>query len=250
MQIFNVKNLKKYFNNGKSGNAETYALNGVNFTVDEDEVISIIGPSGSGKSTLLRCLNMLETPTSGEIYFKGTDISKTSNIDVYRQQIGMVFQHFNLFPHMSVLDNMTLAPTKVKGMTQEMALEKAESILKRMGLENKLNDYPSHLSGGQKQRVAIARALMMEPMVMLFDEPTSALDPEMIQEVLNVIKELSISGMTMVIVTHEMRFSKEVSSKVVFMDNGIIVESGTSDDIFNNPKSTRLRTFLSKLNLQ
>ena len=213
--------------------------------------MAIIGPSGSGKSTFIRCLNLLEEPTKGQVFFKDTDITskakKEVDIDKVREHIGMVFQHFNLFPHMSVLDNLTLAPIKIKGMSEQAAKEQAIELLKKVGLEEKKDAYPNNLSGGQKQRVAIARALAMNPEVMLFDEPTSALDPEMVKEVLNVIKSLAQSKMTIVIVTHEMGFAKEVADRVMFMDEGIIMEEGTPDEIFNHPKNQRTKEFLDKV---
>ena len=241
-EVFKVNNLKKYYNNGK-----IKALNGVNLVIKEGEVLSIIGPSGSGKSTFLRSLNLLENPTSGEVLFKGINLTTVKNIDIYRQKIGMVFQHFNLFPHKTVLENMTLAPVKLKKLSEEAADNKAHILLKRVGLEDKINEYPSRLSGGQKQRVAIVRALMMEPEVMLFDEPTSALDPEMVREVLQVIRELSHTGITMVIVTHEMRFAREVSTGIIFMDNGLIIENDKPEIIFNSPKNSRVTEFFHKL---
>lgn len=241
-EVFKVNNLKKYYNNGK-----IKALNGVNLVIKEGEVLSIIGPSGSGKSTFLRSLNLLENPTSGEVLFKGINLTTVKNIDIYRQKIGMVFQHFNLFPHKTVLENMTLAPVKLKKLSEEAADNKAHILLKRVGLEDKINEYPSRLSGGQKQRVAIVRALMMEPEVMLFDEPTSALDPEMVREVLQVIRELSHTGITMVIVTHEMQFAREVSTDIIFMDNGLIIENDKPEIIFNSPKNSRVTEFFHKL---
>lgn len=226
-------------------------LKGVNTEINKGEVVAIIGPSGSGKSTFIRCLNLLEEPTKGKVFFKDTDITskakKEVDIDKVREHIGMVFQHFNLFPHMSVLDNLTLAPIKIKGMSEQAAKEQAIELLKKVGLEEKKDAYPNNLSGGQKQRVAIARALAMNPEVMLFDEPTSALDPEMVKEVLNVIKSLAQSKMTIVIVTHEMGFAKEVADRVMFMDEGIIMEEGTPDEIFNHPKNQRTKEFLDKV---
>lgn len=223
-------------------------LNGVNIEIHKGEVLVIIGPSGCGKSTFLRCLNMLETPTSGNIYLDGTDVTDPStNINNQRQKMMMVFQHFNLFPHMTVLDNLTIAPIKLKKMPKADAEKKAMAILTRVGLADKANTYPSQLSGGQKQRVAIARALAMDPEVILFDEPTSALDPEMVGEVLEVMKELARSGITMLCVTHEMGFAKEVASKVIFFDNGVIAENGSPQEVFNNPKNPRLKDFLSKI---
>lgn len=226
-------------------------LKGINKEIHKGEVVAIIGPSGSGKSTFIRCLNLLEEPTKGQVFFKDTDITskakKEVDIDKVREHIGMVFQHFNLFPHMSVLDNLTLAPIKIKGMSEQAAKEQAIELLKKVGLEEKKDAYPNNLSGGQKQRVAIARALAMNPEVMLFDEPTSALDPEMVKEVLNVIKSLAQSKMTIVIVTHEMGFAKEVADRVMFMDEGIIMEEGTPDEIFNHPKNQRTKEFLDKV---
>ena len=239
--MIRVENLHKSF-----GNLEV--LKGVSEHIKKGEVISIIGASGGGKSTFLRCLNLLETPDSGSIYFDGVDIVKEkTNIDVHRQKMGMVFQHFNVFPHKTVLENITLAPVMLKKQTKEEAVKKAERLLDRVGLLDKKNEYPRKLSGGQKQRLAIVRALAMEPEVMLFDEPTSALDPEMVGEVLEVIKQLANEGMTIVIVTHEMGFCKEISDRVLFMDNGIIAESGTPEQIFNNPQNPRTKEFLSKV---
>lgn len=221
-------------------------LQGIDMEVAEREVVCIIGPSGSGKSTLLRCLNMLEKPTAGEVCIDGFVLTdKKANIDKIRRNIGMVFQQFNLFPHLSVKKNIMLAPTQTKLMSRERAEEKALELLARVGLADKADAYPRQLSGGQQQRVAIARALAMGPDVMLFDEPTSALDPEMIGEVLNVMKELALSGMTMVIVTHEMGFARDVASRVIFMEDGMIVEEGKPDDLFGNPKEERTRQFLS-----
>ncbi len=223
-------------------------LKGINEHVAPKEVVSIIGPSGGGKSTFLRCLNMLETPDSGEIWFNGVDILKNKvDIDIHRQKMGMVFQHFNVFPHLSVKENITLAPTLVKKMSKNEADERAMELLNRVGLADKALENANSLSGGQKQRLAIVRALAMEPDVMLFDEPTSALDPEMVGEVLDVIKELVKGGMTTVIVTHEMGFAKEVSDRVVFFDGGVIAEEGTPDDIFNHPQNPRTKDFLSKV---
>ncbi len=241
--LINVKNVKKHYNGGK-----VKALDGVNIDIKKGEVVVIIGPSGSGKSTLLRSLNLLEVPTEGEIIFDGTNISdKQTNINLHRQKMGMVFQHFNLFPHMTILKNMTIAPIKLKGMNKQDAEKMAMELLERVGLADRANAYPSQLSGGQKQRVAIVRALCMQPDVMLFDEPTSALDPEMVGEVLDVMKNLAKEGMTMVVVTHEMGFAKEVGSRVVFMDDGIIIEEGTPTEIFESPKNPRLCDFLSKV---
>ena len=223
-------------------------LKGVSEHVEKGSVVSIIGPSGGGKSTFLRCLNLLETPDSGQIIFEGVDItSKTVDINVHRQKMGMVFQHFNVFPHMTVKENITLAPVMTKKNTQKEADEKAEELLAKVGLLDKKDEHPGRLSGGQKQRVAIVRALAMEPDVMLFDEPTSALDPEMVGEVLNVIKQLVKTGMTSVIVTHEMGFAKEVSDRVLFMDDGIIAESGSPEELFGHPQNPRTKEFLSKL---
>ncbi|MCF0262807.1 MAG: amino acid ABC transporter ATP-binding protein [Sphaerochaetaceae bacterium] len=234
------------------------ALDGINIDINKGDVMVVIGPSGSGKSTFLRSLNLLEVPTSGQIIFDGFDITKPKyvneegktvklNIDEHRQKMGMVFQHFNLFPHMTVLQNMTIAPFKVKKMDIEEARKKALVLLDRVGLADRKDAYPIQLSGGQKQRIAIVRALMMEPEVMLFDEPTSALDPEMVGEVLEVMKELALSGMTMVIVTHEMGFAREVGKRILFMADGKIVEQGSPTDIFKNPQSPRLQDFLHKV---
>ncbi len=223
-------------------------LKGITEEIHEGEVVAVIGPSGSGKSTFLRCLNLLEEPTSGEIYFN--DINLTSddvNINKVRESMGMVFQHFNLFPHKTILENLTIAPIKVKHMSEKDAEEIAWPLLKRIGLENKAHQYPAQLSGGQKQRVAITRSLAMEPKVLLFDEPTSALDPEMVGEVLDLIKSLVDEGMTMVIVTHEMGFAKEVGDRVLFMDDGLIVEQGNPKDLFENPQKARTISFLSKV---
>ncbi|MBR0481262.1 MAG: amino acid ABC transporter ATP-binding protein [Firmicutes bacterium] len=237
--------LKKSFNN-PDGTLEV--LKGVSEHISKGEVVSIIGPSGGGKSTFLRCLNMLETPDSGHIYFEGVDITDEDvDINLHRQKMGMVFQHFNVFPNMTVGQNITLAPVLTKKKTQEEADKAAKELLERVGLIDKINDHPARLSGGQKQRLAIVRALAMEPDVMLFDEPTSALDPEMVGEVLEVIKDLVRSGMTSVIVTHEMGFAKEVSDRVLFMDGGVIVESGKPADVFSNPQNPRTKEFLSKV---
>ena len=223
-------------------------LNGIDEHVAKSEVVVVIGPSGSGKSTFLRCINLLETPTEGEIYIEGERINAPKvNVNKVRQKMGMVFQHFNLFPHLTIMENVTLAPVKLKKMSKENAVKKGEELLKRVGLFDKADAYPSQLSGGQQQRVAIARALAMEPDIMLFDEPTSALDPEMVGEVLDVIRDLAKSGMTMVIVTHEMSFAREVGTRVLFMDRGIVIEQGKPDDIFSNPQNERTKSFLSKV---
>lgn len=226
-------------------------LKGITTEIKKGEVVAIIGSSGSGKSTFLRCLNLLEEPTKGEVIFEGQNLTtkddKNFDINKVREHIGMVFQHFNLFPNMTVLENVTLAPIKVKGKSKQEAENKGLELLKKVGLEDKKNVYPSTLSGGQKQRVAIARALAMEPDVMLFDEPTSALDPEMVKEVLMVIKELTKTGMTTVLVTHEMGFAKEVATRVMFIDDGIILEEGTPDEVFNHPKQQRTKDFLNKV---
>ena len=225
-----------------------HVLKGVSETIHTGETVSIIGPSGGGKSTFLRCLNLLEVPDKGHIFFEGQEITgKKVDIDLHRQKMGMVFQHFNVFPHLSVRKNITLAPTLVKKMDKDAANAKAEELLERVGLLEKIDTMPSKLSGGQKQRLAIVRALAMEPDVMLFDEPTSALDPEMVGEVLEVIQDLAKSGMTTVIVTHEMGFAREVSDRVLFMDDGNILESGTSDQVFNHPQNSRLQDFLRKV---
>ena len=241
--IIEVKQLKVHYKGGK-----IKALDGVDIDIQRGEVVVVIGPSGSGKSTLLRSLNLLETPTDGAVVVDGVDISdKKVNINLHRQKMGMVFQHFNLFPHMTILKNMIIAPMKLKKMPKAEAEAKAMELLKRVGLEDRANAYPSQLSGGQKQRVAIVRALCMDPDVMLFDEPTSALDPEMVGEVLDVMRDLAKGGMTMVVVTHEMGFAREVGSRVVFRDEGKIIEEGTPDEIFNSPKSERLQDFLAKV---
>lgn len=251
--IIRVLNLKKYYHKGS-----IKALDDVTTDINQRDIVVIVGPSGSGKSTLLRSLNLLEEPTGGSIIFEGIDIAKTKtrnnqgkivkiNIGQYRQKMGMVFQHFNLFPHMTVLDNIILAPVKAKKINKSDAKLKALRLLDRIGLKNRANAYPSQLSGGQKQRVAIVRALAMDPEIMLFDEPTSALDPEMVKEVLDVMKELAQEGMTMVIVTHEMRFAKEVSNRVLFMSDGKLLEQGTPKDVFDNPQHPRLKEFLSKV---
>ena len=241
--LIRVENLKKYYNG-----EDVKALDGVTCDIKKGEVVVVIGPSGSGKSTFLRSLNLLETPTEGKIYFEDIDITdKKTDINLHRQKMGMVFQHFNLFPHMTVLKNMTLAPMKLLKKDKAAATEKAMELLKIVGLDDRADAYPNQLSGGQKQRVAIVRALCMEPDVMLFDEPTSALDPEMVGEVLDVMKKLANEGMTMVCVTHEMGFAREVASRVIFMDEGKIIEEGTPEDIFDNPKSERLQSFLAKV---
>ena len=239
--MIRVSNLHKSF--GKND-----VLKGIDEHIEKGEVVVVIGPSGSGKSTFLRCLNLLEEPTSGKIIFEDNDITdKKVDINKIREKMGMVFQQFNLFPHKTVLENLTIAPIKVKGLSKAEAEKKAMELLERVGLSNKAKAYPSSLSGGQKQRIAIARALAMEPDVMLFDEPTSALDPEMVGEVLNVMKDLAKEGMTMVVVTHEMGFAREVGDRILFMDNGNIVEQGTPEEIFSNPKNPRTIDFLSKV---
>ena len=247
--LIEVKDLCKYFRGGT-----VRALNGVSLTIGKGDVIVIIGPSGSGKSTFLRSLNLLETPTSGSVIVEGTDITKKKNaqgkridLDAHRRKMGMVFQHFNLFPHKTVLENLTISPILVKKTDKAAAKAKAMELLGRVGLADRADAYPSQLSGGQKQRVAIVRALAMEPDVILFDEPTSALDPEMVGEVLDVMKQLARDGMTMVFVTHEMGFAREVGNRVVFMDEGRIVEQGTPEEIFRHPQSARLQDFLSKV---
>ena len=241
--LIKVTDLKKHYNGG-----EVKALDGVNCEIEKGEVVVVIGPSGSGKSTFLRSLNLLEIPTGGQIIFNGADITNPkTNINKHRQKMGMVFQHFNLFPNMTVLGNMTSAPIKILKKSKKETEEKALELLDRVGLKDRANAFPSQLSGGQKQRVAIVRALCMEPEVMLFDEPTSALDPEMVGEVLEVMKDLASQGMTMVVVTHEMGFAKEVGSRVIFFDEGIIQEEGTPEEIFQNPKGERLKNFLSKV---
>ena len=239
--MINIKNLHKSF-----GDLEV--IKGIDLEIKKGEIVTIVGPSGSGKSTVLRCMNLLEIPTKGQIIFEGTDITdKKVNIDEIRQRIGMVFQNFNLFPNMTVLDNITLAPMRLKKLSREEANKKAEILLERVGLLDKKDSYPSQLSGGQKQRIAIARALAREPDVMLFDEPTSALDPEMVKEVLDVIKELAEDGMTMAIVTHEMGFAKEVSDRLLFVDGGKIIEDDKPETVFEHPKHERAREFFSKI---
>lgn len=239
--LIKVQDLEKAF-----GDIEV--LKGINTEIKKGEVVVIIGPSGSGKSTFLRTLNMLEMPTGGTIYFDGVNITDPKvNINAYREKMGMVFQQFNLFPHMTILKNMTIAPIKLLGKSKAEAKEAAMELLKKVGLADRADAYPSQLSGGQKQRVAIVRALAMNPEVMLFDEPTSALDPEMVGEVLSVMKQLAASGMTMVIVTHEMGFAREVADRVFFIDEGIIMEEGKPEEIFENPKCDRLKDFLSKV---
>lgn len=241
--LIQVRNLKKYYNYGK-----LKALDGVNIDINKGDVMVVIGPSGSGKSTFLRSLNLLEEPTDGSIIFDGQEIVDSKiNLDAFRQRMGMVFQHFNLFPHKTILENLTLAPQIVKKAGKEETEKKALELLERVGLKDRANAYPVQLSGGQKQRVAIVRALCMNPEVMLFDEPTSALDPEMVGEVLEVMKELAKAGMTMVCVTHEMGFAREVGNRVVFMADGNIIEEGTPEDIFDHPKSDRLKDFLGKV---
>ena len=252
-KLLQIKNLKKHYNKGA-----IKALDDVSIDIHKGDVMVVIGPSGSGKSTFLRSLNLMEEPTDGEIIFHNIDITKKSfinkdgkkekvNINLHRQKMGMVFQHFNLFPHKTILQNMILAPVKVLKMPKEQATQKALALLARVGLEDRANAYPIQLSGGQKQRVAIVRALMMEPEVMLFDEPTSALDPEMVGEVLSVMKELAQSGMTMVVVTHEMGFAREVGNRMLFMDEGKILEQGDPRELFDNPQHPRLQDFLSKV---
>ncbi|HIY62633.1 MAG TPA: amino acid ABC transporter ATP-binding protein [Candidatus Mediterraneibacter stercoripullorum] len=251
--MIQVTDLKKHYKGGA-----IKALDGVTVDINKGDVIAVIGPSGSGKSTFLRSLNLLEEPTGGSIIFKGIDITRKKyknaegktvklNIDELRQKMGMVFQHFNLFPHMTILDNMTLAPMKVKGLSKEEAEKKALDLLDRVGLKDRADAYPIQLSGGQKQRVAIVRALAMEPEVMLFDEPTSALDPEMVGEVLDVMKELAEEGMTMVVVTHEMGFAREVGNRLLFMADGRLLEQGDPKELFDNPQNPRLQDFLSKV---
>ena len=240
-KILEIRHLSKNF-------GTNHVLRDIDFTVDKGDVISIIGASGSGKSTLLRCINLLETPTSGEIWFEGTKITDPKcNVDMLRRKMGMVFQHFNLFPHMTVMENMTYAPMKVNKMEKGAAEAKAMELLKLVGLTEKAGTYPGKLSGGQKQRIAIARALAMEPKIMLFDEPTSALDPEMVKEVLEVIKELAHTGITMTLVTHEMGFAREVADRICFIDDGLILEDAPPDEFFSNPKTDRAKSFLEKV---
>ena len=242
-EIIRVSGLKKYYKGDK-----IKALDGVDAVVSRGEVVVVIGPSGSGKSTFLRSLNLLEVPTEGEIYVDGHNIlAKGADINIHRQKMGMVFQHFNLFPHMTILRNMTIAPMKLLGKSRAEAEALAMELLEKVGLADRANSYPSQLSGGQKQRVAIVRALCMQPDVMLFDEPTSALDPEMVGEVLEVMKSLAHDGMTMIVVTHEMGFAREVGSRVIFMADGRIIEEGEPNELFANPKSDRLKTFLAKV---
>lgn len=239
--LLEIKDLHKSF-----GNLEV--IKGIDLEIDKGDIVVIIGPSGSGKSTVLRCMNLLEQPTSGDIVFEGQSIMENKkNIDKIRENIGMVFQNFNLFPNKSIIENITLAPMKVKGISKADAEKKAEELLTRVGLIEKKDSFPNQLSGGQQQRIAIARALAMEPDMMLFDEPTSALDPEMVKEVLDVIKELTDEGMTMAIVTHEMGFAKEVADRVIFVDGGKIVEDGSPEEVFNNPKSDRAKDFFAKI---
>lgn len=239
--MISVKNLKKNFEGLE-------VLKDITVEINKGDVICVIGPSGSGKSTFLRCLNLLEQPTGGQIFFEGQELTgKKTDLNIHRQKMGMVFQQFNLFPHMTVLDNMTCAPVMLKKMPKADAEKKAMELLERVGLADRAASYPNQLSGGQKQRVAIVRALCMEPDVMLFDEPTSALDPEMVGEVLDVMKELAKAGMTMVVVTHEMGFAREVSNRVLFLDDGYIAEEGTPQEIFGSPKCERLKSFLNKV---
>lgn len=239
--IISTKNLKKDFEN-------LNVLKGIDIDIYKGDVVCVIGASGSGKSTFLRCLNLLEQPTDGSIIFDGTDLTGSKvDLNLHRQKMGMVFQQFNLFPHLTIIKNLTLAPTMLKKIPEAEAQEKALGLLERVGLRDRANDYPNQLSGGQKQRVAIVRALCMEPDVMLFDEPTSALDPEMVGEVLDVMKELAAMGMTMIVVTHEMGFAREVANRVIFLDEGVVAEDGTPAEIFGNPKTERLQTFLSKV---
>lgn len=239
--VIEVKGLQKSF-------GELQVLKGIDTVINKGDVVFVIGPSGSGKSTFLRCLNLLENPTGGQILFEGTDITDPGNdINLHRRKMGMVFQQFNLFPHLSIMKNLTIAPMKLLGKSKEEAEKTAYTLLERVGLANRANAYPNQLSGGQKQRIAIVRALCMSPDVMLFDEPTSALDPEMVGEVLNVMRDLANDGMTMVVVTHEMAFAKEIASRVLFMDGGYILEENTPEELFGNPKNERLKSFLSKV---
>lgn len=238
--MINIQSVSKTFGTNQ-------VLTNISTTIQPGEVVAVIGPSGSGKSTLLRCINLLETPTEGDITYKGESLAKTKNLSAVRAKIGMVFQHFHLFPHMTVLENLTYAPIQVKKMSKAAAEEKGRALLAQVGLSEKEKEYPSKLSGGQKQRVAIARALAMEPEVMLFDEPTSALDPEMVKEVLMVMKDLAHTGMTMVIVTHEMGFAREVADRIIFLDHGQLVEEGAPSEFFSAPKSARARDFLEKV---
>jgi len=239
--VIEVQNLHKYF-------GELEVLKGVNVHINRGDCVCVVGPSGGGKSTFLRCINLLEVPTKGDIIIEGVSaMQNMRHIDTLREKVGMVFQQFNLFPHMSVLKNVTFAPVKLKKMTKEQAEKRGMELLERVGLAEKANEYPNRLSGGQKQRVAIARALAMEPDVLLFDEPTSALDPEMVGEVLEVMKQLAEAKTTMIVVTHEMGFAREVGNRVLFMDGGIVAEEGSPDDVFNHPKSERLKQFLSKV---
>ncbi len=239
--MISVKNLEKYF-------GDHHVLKNINYEIKDGEKVVIIGPSGSGKSTFLRCLNLLEVPTSGQIWFDGVEITDPKNdVNKIRQKMNMVFQHFNLYANHTVLSNITLAPMKLKNISKDQAEEEAMNLLKRVGLQDKANAYPSQLSGGQKQRIAIVRSLAMNPEVILFDEPTSALDPEMVGEVLGVMEELSEMGLTMICVTHEMGFANKIADKVVFMDDGSIVEENRPNEIFSNPKSDRLKSFLSKI---
>lgn len=241
VKVIYVKNLHKHF-------GKLQVLNGIDIHIEKGECVCVIGPSGSGKSTFLRCLNLLEVPTDGEITVDGIDATdKHTNIDNFRRDVGMVFQQFNLFPHLTILENIILAPVKLGVLTKEEAEKKGMELLKRVGVETKAKNYPTQLSGGQQQRVAIARALCMSPNVMLFDEPTSALDPEMVGEVLDVMKQLADEGMTMVVVTHEMGFAREVADRVIFMDGGVIVEEGDPDQVFGNPQNERTKAFLSKI---
>lgn len=239
--MIKVESLHKSF-------GDNHVLNGIDLNINKGEVVVVIGPSGSGKSTFLRCLTRLEEPTEGKIYLDNDEITKkNANIDEIRQRVGMVFQHFNLFPHLTVGENITIAPVKVQGKSEDEAKKTALELLDKMGLTEKYNDYPNSLSGGQKQRIAIARALAMNPEVMLFDEATSALDPEMVGDVLDVMKELANEGMTMVVVTHEMNFAKEVGDRIIFMDGGIVLEDGSPEEVFNNPKNSRTKDFLERV---